>query len=109
MYARRAITSDGTSAPPRCAQTPGPTVTQTPTPTATTSRTPSATVARSRTPTPTVTPSLGDINGDGVIDAGDIASLIAAIFDDPPASRTDLNDDGLVTAADIDALLQLIP
>jgi len=86
-------------------QTPGPTVTSTPTRTATVTRT---FAPMSRTPTPTATPSLGDLNGDGMIDSLDVSDLITALYDDPPAPRTDINDDGLVTAADIVALIGLI-
>lgn len=86
-------------------QTPGPTVTPTPTATATATRT---FAPGTRTATPTATPSLGDLNGDGVIDSRDVSSLIPALFDDPPAPRTDINNDGLVTAADVVALIRLI-
>jgi hypothetical protein len=86
-------------------QTPGPTVTPTPTHTATVTRT---FAPMSRTPTPTATPSLGDLNGDGMIDELDVFDLIAGLFDDPPAPRTDINDDGMVTAADVVALIGLI-
>lgn len=49
----------------------------------------------------------GDVNGDGMLDAGDVAALVSWIFSPSPVSAADVNGDTRVNAADIPALLQL--
>ena len=96
------------------ALTPGPTVTPTgtvtPTRTPTPTRTGTLTIPRSPTPSPTSTPEilLGDVNGDGIIDSNDLASLIEALYMDAPPPEADVNADGQVSGADIPALEALI-
>jgi hypothetical protein len=96
------------------ALTPGPTVTQTgtvtPTRTQTPTRTATPTIPRSATPTPTPTLEirLGDVNGDGIVDSDDLASLIEALYMDTPPPAADVNADGQVSAADIPALEALL-
>jgi hypothetical protein len=93
--------------------TPAPTVTSTPTPTLTPTPTitptPRSTATATPTPPPTFTPTssllLGDVNGDGVVDALDLDALIAVIFEGDGPPEADVNTDGMVTGADIPALL----
>jgi hypothetical protein len=48
-------------------------------------------------------PRPADLNGDGVVNAADLAALIA--FWGQPGSNADLNGDGFVGAADLAALI----
>jgi hypothetical protein len=98
------------------AQTPAPTVTTTRTPTVTPTRSHSPTASVTRTRTPTRTPSLtptasfpvGDVDGNGLVDAFDLELLLAVLFEEiPPTDRSDVNGDGRVSAADVSALLEL--
>jgi hypothetical protein len=98
------------------AQTPGLTATPTNTPTTTATgptRTPTSTrtATFTRPPTATITPTpmeRGDLNDDGLIDALDLAALIAALFDSNPPAAADVNDDSRVSAADVPALIESI-
>lgn len=108
---------------PSPTDTPSPTATATPTafppPPATPTDTATVAAAPTATPTagvptavPTPTPGLShDLNGDGRVDAGDVAWLGAAIFrgDGGADGAADVNGDGAVTAADITALLRQLP
>lgn len=51
----------------------------------------------------------GDVNGDGVVDSGDIIALKRIIEGlDPPNPRADVNGDGKIDQADIDMVKQII-
>jgi hypothetical protein len=76
--------------------TPTCTATATDTPTATESPTPTAT--DTATPTPTPTPDPADLDGNGVVDAADLARLTEALFS---GEHADVNGDGATTAADL--------
>jgi len=58
-------------------------------------------------PTPTATPAalVGDLNGDGVVDAADLDHLVSALFDDEDLDGSDVNADGDTTAADCAAVI----
>lgn len=100
--------------------TPSPTPTETPSPTLTPSPTPSPTVSPTPTLTPTPSPTLtptqtpppsprivGDINGDGHVDLGDLslfASSYGTISPNIPDPRCDLNNDGFVNLTDLSLL-----
>ena len=88
--------------------TPSPTSTETPSvsPTCTPTDTPTDTPTVTPTPpfTSTPTPLVGDVNGDGKVDAIDLALVIRHLFevsDTPKNPDVDVNGDGSVTAADI--------
>lgn len=53
---------------------------------------------------------LGDINGDGTVNAADVSELISLIAKDnaPEASIGDMNGDGTVNAADVSELIAII-
>ena len=67
-----------------------------------------------------VTPARGDCNGDGKVDADDIAALAQALLDGPYATTSatngnhtgswgcDVNGDGMVDARDMTALVRLL-
>ena len=55
---------------------------------------------------PTATPCPGDINGDGVVNTGDLGILLAHFgLQVPPGTQGDLNGDGVVTTFDLGAVL----
>ncbi|MCB9853234.1 MAG: hypothetical protein H6819_09080 [Phycisphaerales bacterium] len=63
-------------------------------------------------PPPMIECCKGDANGDGVVDAGDVAALATAVLNPPLASTpahcvADVNDDGSVDGDDIQAFIPL--
>lgn len=63
-------------------------------------------------PPPTIECCKGDTDGNGIIDAGDVASLAAALLDAPLAGTpaycaADINDDGRIDGVDIQAFIPL--
>ncbi len=93
-----------TPGPTAVPTTPGPTATTGPTNTPTNTVPPTAT----RTPTPTRESQLGDVNGDGVVDAEDALWILwdeAGIEDVPLPEKADVNEDGEINS--IDALFIL--
>ncbi|HKC24908.1 MAG TPA: dockerin type I repeat-containing protein, partial [Thermoanaerobaculia bacterium] len=95
--------------------TPTPTPTITPTPTRTPTATQTATPTATRTPTPTATPTCptqvaGDVDGNGVVDVGDVFYLINYLFagGPAPACHADVNADGHVDVNDVFYLINYL-
>lgn len=51
---------------------------------------------------------VGDVNGDGVVNTGDVSALYAVIINGQNDPDCDLNDDGMVNTGDISALYSII-
>jgi alpha-mannosidase len=76
--------------------------------TSTANLSPPASTSRTQTPAATATPIAGDLDGDGSVTRGDLAALIAALFDPDPPAAADVSGDGRDTSADLVALLRRI-
>lgn len=51
---------------------------------------------------------LGDVNGDGSVDARDLSALMKLLADDSEDTVGDINGDGSVDARDLSALMKLL-
>lgn len=51
---------------------------------------------------------LGDVNGDGVIDIGDVVTLVNQVNKGTATKQTDVNSDGKVTQEDVDLVVKQI-
>jgi len=86
--------------------TPPPTPTHTATPTDTPTATDTPTPTRTPTPPPSPTPTVpaGDVDGDGVVDAWDLALVTRFLFLPTTNPAADVNRDGTVSAPDLSAV-----
>ena len=50
----------------------------------------------------------GDINGDGLVDVGDVTRLISLVLNDVTDDEYDLNGDGLVDVGDVTRLIGMV-
>ncbi len=50
----------------------------------------------------------GDVNGDGLVDASDVTTLIAVITGTTTSDRADVNGDGVIDASDVTALIGIV-